>query len=73
VGYFKVLFQIFLQSLRKTTKTSEYETEYRTEESSERIILKFTLWQDINQISRTPPLTSRVPEPTLSYPPMPAS
>jgi hypothetical protein len=59
--------------LRMTTETSEYETEYHTGESGERIILKFTLWQDINQISRTPPLTSRNLEPTLSYPPMPAS
>jgi hypothetical protein len=36
-------FSIYLQSLRKTTKTSEYETEYHKRESSERIILKFTL------------------------------
>jgi len=54
-------------------RSSEYETGYHTGESSERIILKFTLWQDTNQISRTPPLTSRDPEPTLSYPPIPAS
>ena len=54
-------------------KTYEYEIEYHKGELSERIILKFTLWQDINQISRTPPLTSRDSEPTLSYPPTPMS
>jgi hypothetical protein len=54
-------------------KTSEYETECNHAHSSETIILKFKLGQDINYISRIPPLTSRCPEPTLSYPPIPAS
>jgi len=49
MGSFKVLFQHMPAKPQEDYKSSEYETGYHTGELSERIILKFTLWQDINR------------------------